>query len=123
MPEPFPYIDNQILKNLFSYRELVAEIDGELFPRYEFGMCFIVDDNQMHCPGYLKLVEYLFPNISWLNAQKLMSQVQVDTEKEHDYYATRVYNVWVIHLNRFIDYAIDELQLQPLISIDRSINE
>lgn len=106
-----PYISDETMQAICNDREIHLQWDGEVYS-YDTRVSFRVENDGLHCPGYLKLIEYLNKDISWLNAMKLNKFIRVDQEKEHDYYATRTYDVWVINVNALIDYMVDELKIQ-----------
>ena len=115
--ETNPYLDSNTIIEICGANNLLISCDDGAFYDYEFGICFKVNDNNMYCEGYLKLVEYLFPYISWLQAQKLYSLIEVSYKTKRDYYSEKKYAIWTIHINQFIDYALDELKIVPRIAI------
>lgn len=113
-----PYIPAEKISEIMGRGDIHHQWHGEVYD-WRASISFRTENKGMFCEGYLKLIRYLYPNISWLEAQFLNKFITIDEEKENDYYATRFYKIWQVRVNDLIDYMIDELKLTLVVEITR----
>lgn len=113
-----PYIPEKKILEIIGALDIHRTWDGEVY-NWMAAISFRTEKNGVFCEGYLKLIRYLCPNISWLDAQYLNMFITIDEEKENDYYSTRTYTVWKVQVNNMIDYMIDTLNLKLAVEISR----
>lgn len=111
-----PYLPEEKILDLMERWDIHFQRQGAV---YDHGstISFKTENDGMFCEGYLKLIKFLCPNISWLDAQFLNRFITINDEK--DYYTARSYKVWRISINALIDYMIDDLKLTLNVEIAR----